>query len=489
MARDRYQVVAVSDGSNARTEDQVARLLASHDRLIRHPTRNFIELYDAGIRQSEGRLVVLTEHHGVANADCLAEVELFFRQHEFDGACLKIDWVCLNEIARLKWSQRNQERLSFFTAPDHWNKFLFAGFAIQHDKLLSAGGLEYQYGLFLEVAVGAKLHAQGYRLGHAERAIIRHLDDNSFGKVLDFIRNFTEGEILFLANNDPEYCERYFGFVEEWGQRFSGGPERARSVLRLLCRALWCELLSRSPDRRAKPIARELARQLPRALMPSSIRLLGAYLGVVSARARFAFWWFNESRRVRALKDACDRMVHYVRQKSIFRRNASDRDPPAKPELEFDTVRFDVGPMGQSQCIGCHAREFHHGESFRWTKPVVTFRLALPPESYEVAIETRALRGSPSDYLRACFWNDHLIPRQAMTVTEGVVRFPIRREYFVAGETQQFSVICQALRPRDHGVADDRRLGMPVFSIRVKASNSARHGTSRQEMIDDARAA
>ena len=300
MARDRYQVVAVSDGSNARAEEQVARLLAPHDRLIRHPTRNFIELYDAGIRQSEGRLVVLTEHHCVANADCLAEVELFFRQHEFDGACLKIDWVCLNEIARLKWSQRNQERLSFFTAPDHWNKFLFAGFAIQRDKLLSAGGLEYQYGLFLEVAVGAKLHAQGYRLGHAERAVIRHLDDNSFGKVLDFIRNFTEGEILFLANNDPEYCERYFGFVEEWGQRFSGGPERARSVLRLLCRALWCELLSRSPDRRAKPIARELARQLPRALMPSSIRLLGAYLGVISARARFAFWWFNESRRVRA---------------------------------------------------------------------------------------------------------------------------------------------------------------------------------------------
>ena len=202
--------------------------------------------------------MVLTEHHCVANADCLAEVELFFRQHEFDGACLKIDWVCLNEIARLKWSQRNQERLSFFTAPDHWNKFLFAGFAIQRDKLLSAGGLEYQYGLFLEVAVGAKLHAQGYRLGHAERAVIRHLDDNSFGKVLDFIRNFTEGEILFLANNDSEYCERYFGFVEEWGQRFSGGPERARSVLRLLCRALWCELLSRSPDRRAKPIAREL---------------------------------------------------------------------------------------------------------------------------------------------------------------------------------------------------------------------------------------
>ena len=88
-------------------------------------------------------------------------------------------------------------------------------------------------------------------------------------------------------------------------------------------------------------------------------------------------------------------------------------------------------------------REFHHGESFRWTEPVVTFRLALPPESYEVAIETRALRGSPSDYLRACFWNDHLIPRQAMTVTDGVVRFPIRREYFVAGETQQFSVICR----------------------------------------------
>ena len=243
MARDRYQVVAVSDGSNARSEDQVARLLASHDRLIRHPTRNFIELYDAGIRQSEGRLVVLTEHHCVANADCLAEVELFFRQHEFDGACLKIDWVCLNEIARLKWSQRNQERCAVLHRPGSLEQVSLRGLRDPAQQALERWRARVSVRPLPGSRRRGKTPCSRLPAWSCRTAVIRHLDDNSFGKVLDFIRNFTEGEILFLANNDPEYCERYFGFVEEWGQRFSGGPERARSVLRLLCRALWCELL------------------------------------------------------------------------------------------------------------------------------------------------------------------------------------------------------------------------------------------------------
>src|SRR5262249_19724189 len=201
------------DGSNVRAEAQIARLLAPHDRLIRHATQNFIELYEVGIQQAEGRLLVLTEHHCIARADCLAEVEVFFQQHNFDGASLNVEWLFANEIARLKWTERNQQRLSFFTTANHWNKFVLAGFAIYRDVLLAVGGLDYQYGLFVEVSTGAKLHAHGYRLGHTARAAVQHIDNNNFRQVLHFIRNFTEGEIRFLANNDPAYCTRYFGHV------------------------------------------------------------------------------------------------------------------------------------------------------------------------------------------------------------------------------------------------------------------------------------
>src|SRR5205823_13721611 len=162
---------------------------------VRHPTENFIELYDIGIRQAEGRLLVLTEHHCIARPDCLAEVEAFFQQHDFDGASLNVEWMFSNEIARLKWTERNQERLSFCTTPNHWNKFVLAGFAIYRDILLAAGGIDHQYGLFVETSTGAKLHARGHRLGHAVLAGLQHIDNNNFSKVLHFIRNFTEGEI------------------------------------------------------------------------------------------------------------------------------------------------------------------------------------------------------------------------------------------------------------------------------------------------------
>jgi hypothetical protein len=182
-------------------------------------------------------------------------------------------------------------------------------------------------------------------------------------------------------------------------------------------------------------------------------------------------------------------MVHYVRLKSILRQDMSDCDSPAQPTGESGAIHFGVGQMSETQWIGCHARELHRGESFRWTEPVATFHLAVQPGSYEVVIETRALRGSPSDYLLACYWNQHSVPQQVMTATDGVLRCPIGRDHFVAGRTQQLSLICRALLPRSQGVADDRRLGMPVFAIRLNACDATRDGTATQRTSDDAQAA
>jgi glycosyltransferase involved in cell wall biosynthesis len=180
LPRDRFQVIAVSDGSDSEYEKRVADLLAPHDRLIRHSTDNFLELYDVGLRHATGRLIVLTEHYCVADPDCLSAVAEYFRENDSDGACLHIDWVCLNEVARLKWNERNQERLSYFDADEHWNKFLFAGFAAYRETFRAIGGLEFRYGLFLEVSVGAQFHDHGIRLGSIPNARVQHLDDNTF---------------------------------------------------------------------------------------------------------------------------------------------------------------------------------------------------------------------------------------------------------------------------------------------------------------------
>ena len=42
------------------------------------------------------------------------------------------------------------------------------------------------------------------------------------------------------------------------------------------------------------------------------------------------------------------------------------------------------------------------------------------------------------------------------------IRFTIGQDHFVSEGPQHLTLVCQALLPRRQGVADDRRLGMPI---------------------------
>lgn len=468
ILRDRYQVVAVSDGSDPDTDHEIAQLLAPHDLLVCHPTHNFLELYDVGIRRARGRLVVLTEHHCLAHPDCLIEVERFFQSHEYDGACLNIEWLCMNEVARLKWNQRNQERLSFFKVENHWNKFLFAGFAIRRDKLLRIGGIDFQYGLFLEVAVGAMLHHEGFRLGHIQQARVQHLDNNSFRKVLDFIRNFTEGEVKFFRDHEAEFCQRYFGNIPEWADRFSDHSKLGR----MYAPVLWILLLNecrRGRFGRVHALAGELIQQFFSATVPTSIRLLAARLSISLACWQFHLSRFNEPRRLRTLNDACDRMVHYVRMKSIAEQNIKRQDRSlTQPRLLPAPTRWDIGMLSDDELIGFHTQETMEGKAYRWSKPVATLRLDLAPSHYEVRIDTRGFRGRPEEYLLACVWNDYLVPTDDMQFNNDVVTFSVSAEHFVADSWQQLTLVNRPLLPSRSSIADRRRLGIPIFSIEVR---------------------
>jgi hypothetical protein len=134
--------------------------------------------------------------------------------------------------------------------------------------------------------------------------------------------------------------------------------------------------------------------------------------------------------------------------------------------------------MSEAQLIGCHAREVFQGEPFRWTEPAATLRLDVPPQDYEVMIETHALRGPAGDFLLACFWNHHRVQQHAINATDGRIRFTVGRDHFVSEGPQHLTLICQALLPRRQGVADGRRLGMPIFSILFSVCNIMLRGSN-----------
>jgi hypothetical protein len=498
LSRDRYQVVAVSDGTDPRSDDRISRLLGPQDLLVRHPTRNFLELYDVGLRRAEGRLVVFTEHHCIARSDCLAEVATYFQQNDVAGACLNVEWVCLNELARIKWQERNQERISYFSEADHWNKFVLAGFAVDRDVLLAAGGLEFPYGLFIEVSTGARLHSLGHRLGTIEKAVVRHLDNNKFREVLDFIRNYTEGEIAYLATNDPEYCQRYFGHVPEWLERYGHSAREGRAMSRRVWQALRTRLRSLD-DRQCREsiriLAAELVRQHRGRALPIGFRLAAARLAVTAACARFGFWWFNKPRRARALQDACNGMVRHTRLKCAHRHTLKGERPSIRPTADRGRkTAVDPGRLDDACLVGFHASESYQGDPFRWTEPVAVFRLDLPPATLQVTIDTRSLRGAACDGLAACFWNDHEIPHRQWIVGDGRIQFAVARDLFLPDGPQELTLICQPLVPRAVGIADDRRLGLPVFTIefeetRAVAGRAGISGPIRPRARQDVKAA
>jgi hypothetical protein len=136
-----------------------------------------------------------------------------------------------------------------------------------------------------------------------------------------------------------------------------------------------------------------------------------------------------------------------------------------------------MGTMTHDRAAGVFAVETVNGRTYRWSEPIATFYLPVPMNDVELRIETGGLRGMPREYLLACFWNDHLVPNELMSFADESVALKIPAEFFVSGSVQRLTIASQPLLPRQAVASDNRRLGMPIFCIEVRAS-SAEHAHS-----------
>jgi Glycosyl transferase family 2 len=213
LPRDRYEVIVVGSGHEPEVEEDVRPLLGAGDRLLRLPSSVELELHDHGARAARGRWLLFTEGHTVAAPDCLSSLLEYLTERESGHAGAAIRSLpdgSSNPISKCerRWYADGFEEWS---REGDWRKVTMRGFAIRRDTYLDAGGFEHRFGCFAETALAATLAHRGERLGYAPAAAVKHYDATELGPLLDYVREYREGELAYRASHPADFCERYFG--------------------------------------------------------------------------------------------------------------------------------------------------------------------------------------------------------------------------------------------------------------------------------------
>jgi hypothetical protein len=241
LARERYEVIAVSNGADPAVDQLVEPLLGPADRLLRVSGSQELELHDRGGRAAGGRWLLFTEAHTVAEPDCLSSLVAYLSANEsrYSGACIRsFGTGSANAVARCeqRWYADGFEEWS---REGDWRKVTIRGFAIRRDDYLEAGGFEHRFECFAETAFAATLAERGHRLGYAEGSAVKHYDATKIAPLLRYVREYRQNEVAYRPTRSAEYCERYFGALPP---RLNG-----RGRLKALSRYLRARVRFRDP--------------------------------------------------------------------------------------------------------------------------------------------------------------------------------------------------------------------------------------------------
>lgn len=140
--------------------------------------------------------------------------------------------------------------------------------------------------------------------------------------------------------------------------------------------------------------------------------------------------------------------------------------------LNRHVCRIDCSDGDSSRLVNFHEPEEHGGKRFRWTEPVALIRLEVPPELYEVVIDTGSLRGADCDFRFELFWNAHAVPRREIATGDGQIRFRVEPSLFVSHVEQRLTIASKPLNAEN----GRRQLGMPICWIEL-APVAMKHAT------------
>jgi hypothetical protein len=458
LPRERYQVVVASAAGEAEGETGLEGLLAPHDVFVRAPGVSEMGLFDVAAARATAPWLVLTEAHCLGDPDCLAALERGIdADQELDVLVLEIRQVAEDCAGRLgaRWFERVYDQWSAL----EWEPLPLAGIAVRREAYHRAGGLNGRYGLFALPLLSARLHDQGAAIGKAPGARVSHLQEgihDHLGHSADFAR----GECRFRAEDDPVFCERYFGHPETWGHRLGYRPELARTMARGLLAAAGDAVGRRSDD--VWWMLRELGARLPSVAAGVRPYLLRDRLGLGVSEQLLERLPLPEDRLYPRFLRAQDRVVRLTQLEWIHD-HVGPPDPPVR-----ETGVWSAESVDGAEVVGAHGLEQRDGRWFRWTGPVALLRLAPPPGDHVLTIDTGGLRGSPLDYVCAVQAGARSLAAGDVQEADGRLILRLSSGFAERAAGTGISLLTRPLEPHRHGSPDRRRLGMPVFSLELR---------------------
>lgn len=468
-----FEVIVVYSGYTPEWRTEISGYLRPHDRLIHFPAINSFALYDVGARAARGDILLITEDHCVAEAECVTEVLRFFATHAEEAASIRAGHINHTEMARME-ECAYERNLPLWLASDCWDKVRVRGFAIRRDLYFATGGLPGRYDHFAETVLAARLHGGGHKVGFIEKPCVRHVNTPSFRQMFDNIRCFIQGECIFRDRGETSFCERYFPAIPGWAHRLLYARRTslaaAWAIARTIARHRW-----RFGELRALgTLLRQFAVRLAHAAAGPRLRLVGARRAMITDRLRYALCRRNEPRRIDAFMDWWWHVSCYHRLRYLVSHATDDLSRAADP-----LCRYDMAKLPPEHSTGFHDAESWNGTTVRWTAPVAIFRVNMPAGDHEVTIDTASLRGPGCDFPLGLFWNGRMIPRKSIQIDRGRIRFPIGQSLFAPGPEQRLTIVCAPCRLRQPGEPAARLLGLPVRSIEIRRAEEAT-GASRK---------
>jgi hypothetical protein len=440
---DSYELVVVAIGEDPVLERTVRPLLRDRDRWIERPGIDEYEALDVGAEAASGEYVFLTEAHCVPEHDCLDATLEELDRNGANGVRIRSIPETRGPFGALELEGVHESEQAE-EDPGHWRKVLIHGTAIRRDVYLDAGGVPSRYGDFAPWVLSMSLDERGQRPGFSAKPRVSHVYDGDFEKMGACVRSFMAGEVRYREEHPTPATDTYLGWAGEWEGQLEHTRAGAFRALRAAVRT-----------RRGTPAS--LIRYAFVGLLGPRASIALARFGAVRA-ARRAQRESDPERRRKSFREFWLLTGRRGRLEAIAEMGNGLRALPAAGQ------RIELTEPQTGRVIGFHQPERPAGEPpFRWTAPLSILRVNVPGnDRMRARLELRPMESTVAARPRIAVDN-RIVPAQ---VSESRVEFELD------GGERWIALATTPLRPRKHGVDDERELGLPVRSLSFEPSGS-----------------
>jgi hypothetical protein len=455
---DQFEVLAVACPSSLGEElnSIVKAELRPHDRLLLYDDPHDISLCAHAAFEAKGEILIFTESHCLPKPDVLMLAEEHLKQHpEWAGFSAQSLPITPNYLSTIE-ADMYQADIIYGMTVHPWRKILDQFFVVRSREYMMDGGFLPQLGHFSEWHLSARMHENEHMIGYVPEVQFWHYYSGDIQELIEFSRDFTQGEMRYKAEFLDDPCQGYFPVSMEWLFRFNWNGNLARRMHQLTRKAH--------------------THRIQVFLNPFNwwgrIRFLfewytHAYWGpgplVTWNRVRQNFYLIllQMGKSIKIRKKILERIFLKLIEATIrferigFVQRWLDHTENRKPNRHTPVDLINWTPeMAQDTItlLGIYSLEEWQGVKFRWSQPAALMELSLKPGVYNFNMEWLAVGNIKN--LTVYLNETPLRITQAPQHAGG--KFTVHDEQPV-----RFSWTCEPIYPKN----DARILGLPITSI------------------------